>query len=396
MRPVEILPIVSMVVLSPSLCLSSSARQAPPRPRMVDPSEYVVQVTVPGRLPMEIPVSRQGSGAAGLPLGRRVAGAVADPGNPKPETAEVAAKMDGEMVRVDLNLAFDNDRKETVATYRLREGETIDVAALSNYEIGSFTIRVVLAKPLVEDPTPTDQLQITNNVPSLQVLRFEKADASSTSYQLEVRNLSNKDILCVDLYIPDPENHGSSGQRAGGWKRRPLIKSGEVWKTDVSNGRSGRTTSQGFVPQPPRVKTLIVRAIVFDDGAYEGDPEAAAEIEAMRLGQKVTYLKAIDLLEGALRQGEVIQWLQEAVYAIPKQVSDDLLDGIISRFPSLSDGVRSSLKFQAESSARTTKQMVIRQIEMFKESATRSSEGTNLHDWLARTIAESQKHADVQ
>ena len=144
-----------------------------------------------------------------------------------------------------------------------------------------------------------------------------------------------------------------------------------------------------------------MRAIVFDDGAYEGDPEAAAEIEAMRLGQKVTYLKAIDLLEGALRQGdrqpaEVIQWLQEAVYAIPKQVSDDLLDGIISRFPSLSDGVRSSLKFQAESSARSTKQMVIRQIEMFKESATRSSEGTNLHDWLARTIAEFQKHADVQ
>jgi len=121
----------------------------------------------------------------------------------------------------------------------------------------------------------------------------------------------------------------------------------------------------------------------------------------MRLGRSVAFITAIDVLEGALKQGdrepaELIKRLQEAVHAIPKEASEDLLAGIISRFPSLSDGARTSLKFQAESGIRSAKEMVIRQIQTFEESVTRSSAGVNLHAWLALTIAHFRGLADIR
>ena len=401
MRPAEMILVAFRVCIPALFCVCGLAQQTLPHQQTVDPIAYTVEVSVPGQLPSEIRVSKHSSGAIGVAPGRRIPAANADPGKAKLERAEIAAQLEGETVRIDLNLLFDNDRKETAATYRLRESEIVEVAGLPEYGIGPFTLRVVFAKPLVEDRTPTDQLQIANNTASLEILRFEKASPSSPTYQLEARNISNRDILSVALYIPDPENRAASGQTASGGRARPLIKTGEVWKTDVSIDRSGRTTSQGFVPQPPRVKTLIVRAIVFEDGAYEGDPEAVAEIEAMRLGRKVTFITAIDVLEEALKQGdrepaELIKLLQEAVYAIPKEASEDLLAGIISRFPSLSDGARSSLKFQAESGIRSAKEMVIRQIQTFEESVTRSSAGVNLHAWLALTIAHFRGLADIR
>ncbi|HEV8260023.1 MAG TPA: hypothetical protein VGQ19_04605, partial [Burkholderiales bacterium] len=336
-----------------------------------------------------------------LPTGRRTSAPNADPGSPKLDVAEIAAKLDGKTVRIDLNLLFDNARKETAATYRLREGEIVEAPGLPEYGIAPFTLKVVIAKPLVEDPTPTDQLQIANNTGSLEILRFEKATPSSATYQLEARNISNKNILSVDFHIPDPENRSGAGQTSSSGREQPLIRSGEVWKTDVSIGRSGRTTLQGFVPQLPRVKTLIVRAIIFDDGSYEGDPETVAAIEAVRLGRQVTYQAAIGLLEGALQQGDrepgdMIKRLKEGVYAIPKEMGDDLLAGIFARFPSLSDGARPGLKFRAESTIRNTKEMVISQIQTIEESLTRSSEVIKLQDWLALTIENFRRNVDFR
>ncbi len=362
MRPAEMILVAFRVCIPALFCVCGLAQQTLPHQQTVDPIAYTVEVSVPGQLPGEIRVSKHSSGAIGVTPGRRIPAANADPGKAKLERAEFAAKLEGETVRIDLNLLFDNDRTETAATYRLHESEIVEVAGLPEYGIGPFTLRVVFAKPLVEDPTPTDQLQIANNTASLEILRFEKASPSSPTYQLEARNISNRDILSVALYIPDPENRAASGQTASGGRARPLIKTGEVWKTDVSIDRSGRTTSQGFVPQPPRVKTLIVRAIVFEDG----------------------------------EPAELIKLLQEAVYAIPKEASEDLLAGIISRFPSLSDGARSSLKFQAESGIRSAKEMVIRQIQTFEESVTRSSAGVKLHAWLALTIAHFRGLADIR
>lgn len=401
MRPAEIILVAFSVVVPASFCVCGLAQQTLPHQQTVDRIEYTVVVTVPGQLPRQIRVSKQSWGATSLRPDRRISAANANPGDAKLERAEIAAKLDGERVRIDLNLLFENDRKEIAATYRLRENETVEVAGLPEYGIGPLTLRVVFAEPLVEDPTPTDLLQIENHTASLEILRFEKASPSSPTYQLEARNISNKDILFAALYIPDPENRGWSSQTAGSGKERPLIKSGEGWKTDVSIGRSGRETSLGYVPQPPRVKTLIVRAIVFEDGAYEGDPEAVAAIEVQQLGYKVTYVAVIDLLEKALNQGdqepaELIKRLREAVYAISKEVSDDLVAGILSRFPLLSDGARSSLKFVTESSIRNAKQVVIRQIQIFDESVTRSRESVDLRDWLSRTIAHFRGLADIR
>jgi len=147
MRPAEMIQVAFRVCIPALFCVCGLAQQTLPHQQTVDPIAYTVEVSVPGQLPSEIRVSKHSSGAIGVTPGRRIPAANADPGKAKLERAEIAAKLEGETIRIDLNLLFDNDRKETAATYRLRESEIVEVAGLPEYGIGPFTLRVVFATP---------------------------------------------------------------------------------------------------------------------------------------------------------------------------------------------------------------------------------------------------------
>ncbi len=309
----------------------------------------------------------------------------------EPSAIKLVCKREGDSVRIDVSVLLgqfdklDTPRslkgvpEKTVAVYFAKQGETISLRELPQFGIKPFDIKVVNAKPPVAT-TP----QIINKTKAVEVVGVEE---SRQRYRLSLKNVSSKNIIALNLYVPS--RGGQSGQMVQGTQDQPAIKSGELYETDVHISRGGRMTPQGYAPDPVEQPKIVIGTVVFDDGTFEGETEAAADIEARQKGRKMQLSRVVTLLQGFLDAPEqdtsiVIGKLRTQVSALNEEADVSIVDELMSRYSTLSAQSKGALAAGVKSGLNGGKQEMLFEIKEFERVREAANVNISHRTWLSR------------
>jgi hypothetical protein len=256
--------------------------------------------------------------------------------------------LEGDAVRIKIAGVFDDSEpvdapgpkygpvERPIGSYLAREGETIKVNELTSLGFKPLVLKVVRFVPEVETPVAAFAPVVTNNLKSVEVLGFSPVPETS-SYRLTVRNISSKNIVALDVYVP--KERGRSGVTSMGNATRPVMKPGATSETLISEARGRRLTDQGYVAEEPSNK-VIVGTVVFDDETYEGEPETALHVIGGQTGHRLQLTRALLLLKNILEGPDqdpaaMLGRTRSEVSQLTIDVDNKIVDELLARFPQL-------------------------------------------------------------
>lgn len=375
------------------LCLSGVAQQGSDR---AVKHELALEVDRGGEYrPMEIPAFN-GAHAEAAAFRRSKS---LKPSSGEEIVADIIFKIgrDADTVIAHLSVRLDNDKEVMVGTYRLNEGETIKTEALTKFGLQPLVLRVVKAKPPFKDPLPPIMPKVENKTKAIEVVSFSQAAPPLDSFQLSLRNVSNKNIIALDLFMPSADGNGGGGQRSqGGDKAHPIMLPGGISVHHIGVSRGGRMTPDGYVPDITLQQTLIIRTVVFDDGTYEGLVEPAAEMEAQRRGMDIQRRRILGLLQEPKKTNDVdvpatLNDVKEQAYALGKTADASVALELIALFPSLDEKSKGWLLQSVEGGLRAGKLELLRYINDFEEMQKQPGEHISFAEWIKQTKANYEK-----
>jgi len=372
------------------LCLSGVAQERPLK------HELALAVELGGaHQTIEIPAFN--GGYAGVASFRRL-------NSWKPATGEALVDdlifkiaREAEIVIAHLSVRMENDKEVLVGTYRLNEGDAVMTDALTKFGLEPLVLRVVKAKPSFKDPLPPIMPKVENKTKAIEVVGLNQESSPSDSFRLTLRNVSSKNIVALDLFMPSADGNGGSGQRSqGGDKAHPLMLPGGISVNHFGVSRGGRMTPDGFVPDIALQQTIIIRTVVFDDGTYEGLVEPAAEMEAHRRGLEIQRKRILRLLQVPQKtdEGHVptpLSDLKEQAYALGKIADASVALELMALFPSLDEKAKSSVLQTVEGGLRDGKLELLRYISDFEELQKQPGEQITFAEWIKQTKTAYEK-----
>jgi hypothetical protein len=261
----------------------------------------------------------------------------------------IRAVMEADAVRIRIVGVFDDSYpvnapgpkygpvEKPISSYLAREGETIKVNELTSFGFQALVLKVVRFVPEVETPVAAFAPVVTNNLKSVEVVGFSPLAELSNTYRLTVRNLSSKNIVALDVYVP--YERGRSGVTAMGNATRPVMKPGGTSETLISESRGRQLTDQGYVAEEPSNK-VIVGTVVFDDETYEGEPETALRVIGGQAGHRLQLARAVLLLQKILEGPDqnpaaMLESLKSEVSRMRIDVDSQIVNELVARFPEL-------------------------------------------------------------
>lgn len=257
-----------------------------------------------------------------------------------------------------------------VVSRALALDETVTISETEKFGIQPFQVRTFRAQPWSVGPP-----LITNKT---QALNVDSVSEARPAYTLKVRNVSHKAINAIRSYgIENDRKQGGSGSSA-----TPLIPAGRIFviqqRFALSEERSKTTAESG-----PTKREIVIAAIVFDDGSFEGEPDLAAEMAANMAGDRIQLLRINRLVTGLsdseLRDPEQLKKLKNDIAALSEEVNPAVTNELMLRFSTASEDVRNRrIKEEVANGLRSTKNQVLREIE--KQESRRDSANFDL--WL--------------
>lgn len=321
------------------------------------------------------------------------------PSNGEAPVAGILFKLgrEGDIVIAHLSVRLENDKQVPVETYRLTESDTIKTEALTKFGLEPLVLRVVKAKPDYKDTQSPIMPKVENKTTAIEVVSLTETVPPSDSFQLSLRNISNKKVVVLDLFMPSVDGNGGGGTRShSADKDRPLMIPGAISQHPVGISRGGRMTPEGFVPDAMVQQTLIIRTVVFDDGTFDGLAEPAAEIEARSRGLRIQLSRILRLLHDSKASDEgsmltTLNELKEQAYALGKTVDPSVVLELKALFPSLNEKAKSELEGRIESGLRDGKLEFLRYISDFEDRQKAPDKAISFAKWLEQTKASYEK-----
>jgi len=352
--------------------------------------ELALLVENAGEKIWEIPAFNEGGG--GTSGFKRIRDWTAPAGQPQVVELNFKIRLDVNVVETSVLVRLANDKEVLIGTYRLRRDESVTVEDLSKVGLEPVKLTVVKNTSVPVDlPLPIQPL-LENKTKSVQVTSFYRDPATPGNFQLTLRNLSTKSIIALDLFIPMAQ--GSSGQRSQSNADHPLITPGQTLESHVEVPQGGRTTSNGYVPDVPAQRTLIIRAVVFDDGTYDGLSDVAAEIAAERKGINMQRKAILTILQeislGDAQRSITVDELKDRAYALNDIFDESVVEELIAAFPSLSKQVKQFLPNTVRQGLRQAKQTFLREIREFEQNTNGGPKET-LPEWMKRLASQYEK-----
>jgi hypothetical protein len=347
------------------------------------PSGLAVEITGSGLSTFTLPVYQDGTfettWSGGVP---RTQWRPAD-NDHKGLSIPIKILKDGDAVRVDVRVGLESFKEVAVATYFIHADERVVIREVIPYGFLPFALKVIRTKirpPIVIPPLP-NLPEVENNLKSLVVVGLEKGE-SADEFVLSLQNVATKNIIALEVVMPT----GGTLQQRGG-SDKPLIGSGAIYKTNISAQTVGRITDGKFEPDPVQPRGVI-KAVLFDDGTYEGDYGSAATMEARRRGRKIQLEKVIALLEKAIRSesqesATTLATVKEEIYLLSIDGDAATVEEISSRYSPLDDQLESVAQgIKDEMAAR--KYELINRLKSYEEGE-HSADSHDLRAWLKRT-----------
>ncbi|HZI86351.1 MAG TPA: hypothetical protein VFD48_05930 [Pyrinomonadaceae bacterium] len=256
-----------------------------------------------------------------------------------------------------------------VALRLVREDETVTISEIERFGIEPFMIRVLRAAPwngTAETVNKTQALTVTS-------VAEERPDIT-----VAVRNVSQKHIDCISWYSME------NGRRSGGsGSAARLIPAGGVFEIrqrfDLSKTASSRV--------------VVIAAIVFEDGSFEGEPDDAAQMAADLTGLRTQISKTIQIFKNFSTSSPhdsrtVFSRLKREIGALEEEPEPSVVNELVTRFATASEDMRNRrIKEILQNSLQAVNRKSRRQVWDFERQLEHSG-GSDLGKWVSETIKE--------
>jgi hypothetical protein len=262
-----------------------------------------------------------------------------------------------------------------IASRDLPQDQTVTISETEKFGIKSFQVRAFRAQPWSVGPP-----QVTNKT---QALSVESVSEARPTYTLKVRNVSHKAINAIHSYgIENDRKQGGSGFSA-----TPLIPAGSIFVLQERFALTEERLKTKAQELEPTKRVIVIAAIVFDDGTFEGEPDKAAEMAANMAGDRIQLLRInrlVDELSGAaLRDAEQLKKLKGDIAALSEEVDPAIANELMLRFSTASEDTRNRrIKEEVAYGLRSTKNHVLREIETLESQGDNPDFGLWLKDLM--------------
>jgi hypothetical protein len=191
------------------------------------------------------------------------------------------------------------ENKRQIAEYVLRETENITVEELRQFGIHPFEIKLIRLPPTL-GPVPR---VVFKEIQSLLLVKAVANDSTLPSFQISLRNQSDKDVMALAVNVTRSANREMTSLPRG-VDGKSLIEAGRVLELQIAAPLRGRETIGGYEPLTSANQRIEITTVVFADGTFEGDPLGAASFKSIRTSEKAELLRLIPLLENAMTSSE--------------------------------------------------------------------------------------------
>jgi hypothetical protein len=309
------------------------------------------------------------------------------------QAVDILSRVEGAAVRITVSVFVGvkmQEKEVPVANYLVRENEKIKTSELTQFGVEPFEIKVRRVSPV-----STALPQVVNKTESVAVINIEANNSTLPSYKLQLRNLSNKNIIALGINLIANNRPRRIGMPRG-QEGRPLIEAGSVYNHNILGVLNAQTTSDGYVPDAPFKQEIVITTAVFEDGTYEGDPQTAATVRAFQVGEKIQVRKVIPLIREALNETgtDVVQAVEKfkaRVASLSNNADADVVNQLQQAFPNLNQEAKAHLKDLIEVALNGVKFDLVRSLQQFVKANSQSLNPNLLQMWLSKTADEYEK-----
>jgi hypothetical protein len=296
------------------------------------------------------------------------------PAGSRPVSAvNVVSRLEGDSVKV--NVSVIRGKEEFVAEYTMRENEKIIIRDLTKFGIEPFEIRAV-GLTLGASDLPL----IVNRSNSLTVERLEPVDSEIPSIKLVLANNSEKAVSAISYKVTVDGKLRSSGKPEG-MDGKTLIKPGESFEAIIPNAHLGVKDSEGKTISLEPNKTLIISAVVFEDGSFEGDNAEAARFLVIKFARKIQTKKIIALLEKTAETDSSLDELGKGAANLSVEVDENDFSKFINNFAALPDKEKDYLRSAVNAVLKDAKSSFLSELEPLNEDQ-KKAESAEIRNWL--------------
>ncbi|MFL6210989.1 MAG: hypothetical protein ACJ74W_19225 [Pyrinomonadaceae bacterium] len=291
--------------------------------------------------------------------------------------------VEGAAVRINVAVMFGEkflDKEEQIASYLVRVGEQVEVKELTRYGVVPFQLKLVRVQP-----TDQQMPEIVNRARALEVLSVEPKPETFPAYAIRVRNGASKSVTAMFLRSYTKVNGSPVTWMPHNQLNLPLIEPGAVYElTAVVPGSAGQTTPDSY--RPEGLQRVVIVAVVFADGSYEGDAERAAYIRALWWGRKVQLTRVLALIERTLGEPELepragIARFKTQVAALDEADDQGALKALRADFPTLPVKSNNDLSVAVQFELHQVKRDLLKAVEAF-EQGQHEAGPEDFRNWL--------------
>ncbi|HUQ33497.1 MAG TPA: hypothetical protein VM095_15350 [Pyrinomonadaceae bacterium] len=309
------------------------------------------------------------------------------------KAVNILPRLEGDTVRISVSVHLGVkffEREEPVATYNVRENETITVSELTRFGVVPFEIKLVRVNPVLTSPPP-----VVNNTQSLAVSGIEAFHSTLPTYKLTLQNLSGKNVaaLGVEVHVNGQRRISSMPQGEDG---KTVIEAGATHKLYVAAANNAQMTGDGYAPELPPNQEIIITTVVFTDGSYEGDAETAASFRAFQVGRKIQVARLVALLRQASESidadtATALESLKTQVASLGNQAEAAAVNDLRREFPTFNRNGRVDVKASIEIALNGVKTDFLKEIQKYQRERAESKDEGNYRAWLGARKARYEK-----
>jgi len=315
----------------------------------------------------------------------------ADASIPQPSALMLGFKVAGDTLSITATAFYGElDRQTTpasvekllskpVGTYSGKMNDAVTLSGLEEVGLEPLTIRIVTPQ------ADSSYHPLTrSNAPSLTI---DFAPVDRITGMATLHNFSGKAVTAFQV--------GNSDRCGVGWGEGPVstdgtdvISPGATYQERIQLDGCGRAVNGTYVQDPPP-SSLILKAVLFADGSYEGDTRVAATMTAEQIGGTVQHRHIQSLAEPILEDDQLddkakIERMQAEVDQLSVVPSADMTERLHVQFPELSEAELADDQIEMSGFMRNEKDTFDHEVKQFESNSDPDAHQGSLARWWSK------------
>lgn len=362
--------------IAATLCfiVNSSAQQT--APISSDTGLLLEVVSLKGRQPSYLPVGPSKLKRQGMGYGQFgwVTGWLPPKGAVPISAVGVYAYLEDETTNISVSVLRGKFREleDQVASYKLREGESLTVEELEGFGIQPYVIKVI--RPSLVSHAPST----LNNTRSISLVAIEPVPSTLPEYKLTLNNLSEKDIAAIKIRV-----------MKGGILRRSSMPQGEYGAPLIKANESAsiiQALNVGAVPggrgPVSEEMQIVIEALIFSDGSYEGDAKTVGNFLAFDVGRRTELKRMVKLFGDALAVSDARSApdkLHSQLSSLSYEADESELASLVDAFPMME---KRELQFSLDAGSHEIRKAMLDKLKRLEAGNVTIAE---FGEWVLRT-----------